>query len=256
MKRYYKAKSKSSPNLSSLTQEVGLPEVSTQHTHHHSHQPKSHSTGHHSDIIHRAHANLCCCCAPTLITCYDSARKCKNIQDIYEKLDKKQSSTIKKRSKDEPIRRGPDPNLKQRSKSMVNITSGNPILYQDLVPLGNINNLILQRFPDAYLFKRTKQCKPDCSGLNTKKIKVSEMAYEIRDIDEEQKISMNYVVSQDAKHEKAEDSNQVSTCSDEIVITPQIANGFEFIKKKKRKNLSERISDVLRKGRPPKKNQR
>lgn len=123
---------------------------------------------------------------------------------------------------------------------MSNITTGNPILYRDLVPLGNINDLILQRFPDAYLFKRTKQCKPDCSGLNTKKIRVSEMAYEIRDMDEEQERS---VMTSREKEETAP-------------ADQQITDGFEFVKKKKRKNLSERISDVLRKGRTPKKNQR
>lgn len=244
VKRYYKAKSKSSPNL--LTQEVGVPEISIKHQ---SHKSQIHSPVHCSDLIYRAHANLCCCCGPKFVTCYDSAYKCKNMQEIYEKLDKKESASIKKVSKDEPIGRGPDPKLRQRSKSMGNITYGNPILYRDLVPLGNINNLILQRFPDAYLFKRTKQCKPECSGLNTKKIKVSEMAYEI--LDENQQSPITSVMI----HEKPQ-TNKNEVHPDKHCFPQQITNGFDFVKKKKRKNLSERISEVLRKRRIPKKNQR
>lgn len=251
VKRYNKAKSKSSPNLSSLKQDVGLPTISTQHT-----QPsiELQNCPFRSDIIQRAHANLCCCCcSSSFISCYDNAKKCKNLQDIYEKLDNKKTTTHLKneRSKNEPVRRAPDPTLINRSKSMINLSTGNPILYRDIVPLGEINTLILQRFPDAYLFKRTKQCKPDCSGFSSKKIKISNMAYEIQDIDEGKQIDIDFLAPQNLLSDVKKNSNQ----PEDFAFGKQ-SDGFDFMKRIKRKSLSERISDVLRKSRPSKKNQR
>lgn len=243
VKRYYKAKAKSSPNLFTFTQEVKVPEVTSKQKHH------SHKSSHCSDLIYRAHANLCCCCVPSFVTCCDSTLKCKNIQEIYEKLDKKSPNTSRKISNNEARHQSPELKLTKRSKSMVNITNGNPILYRDLVPLGNVNNLILQRFPDAYLFKRTRQCKPECSGLNTKNIKVCEMAYEIQAEDQQKSINSEQEKLQENRYE-------LLTTLDKKVTEKQITNGFDFVKKKKRKNLSERISEVLRKRRTPQKNQR
>lgn len=228
-----------------LTQEVGVPKISSKQKH------LSHKSSQCSDLIYRAHANLCCCCVPTFVTCCDSTFKCKNIQEIYEKLDKKSPNLSRKISKNEALHQSPELKLTPRSKSLVNITNGNPILYRDLVPLGNVNNLILQRFPDAYLFKRTRQCKPECSGLNTKNIKVCEMAYEIQAEDQQRSIN-----SELYQEKSQENRYELLTTLDKKVAKKQITNGFDFVKKKKRKNLSERISEVLRKRRTPQKNQR
>lgn len=124
---------------------------------------------------------------------------------------------------------------------MTNVTTGNPILFHDLDPLGNINDLILQRFPDAFLFKRRKQCKPECSGSNTKEIKVSTIAYQIRKT--QQGHSSNQTKEKEFKN------------TSETICSEKLTNAFDhqIRGKEKRKTLSERISDVLRK---PRKEQR
>lgn len=262
-KRYRRSKSRSSPNLYFPD---SIPEPTPLELRQQCHR----YCRPHKDIIHRAHANLCCCSSLLPVTCNcDSCYvKCKNLHDIYQKLDKTDKTLLqsKKRNKDEPIRRGPDPTLKQKSKSMINI-SGNPIVYRDIVPLGNINDLILKRFPDAYLFKKTKQCKPNCTGLNAKNIKLSDMAYEIRDIDEEivkpstsKNITEVVVHNQNDSggeqlhHSQSSYSAQSTSSSTGLTGGEQVMEGFSM--KKKRKSLSEKISEVLRRNKQTKKDHR
>lgn len=163
-----------------------------------------------SDIICKAHDNLCCCCTEPSVV--DGYKNCRNLQEIYNKLDQ-----VK------PL----------KSKSLINLYS-NPIIHRDVVPLGNINELILKRFPDAYLFRKTKQCKPDCKKFNPAKVKMADEAYAI----------------QRPSTSTQKQSEEKSNIPPAAPPPPQEEQSLELFPKmkKKRKSLSEKIAEVLRRG--------
>lgn len=113
-----------------------------------------------NDIVCHAHSNLCCFCSDLNID--DPAtnyKDCKNLEEIYDKMDK----------------------IKQRIKNGgSSLSKSLPIVNLDLEPAGLTKDL--NRPPDGFLLCKTKQCRPDCKSWNLDNITISEVAYKVQGI--------------------------------------------------------------------------